>query len=123
MSSVYDRIGGEDGILAAATLFYDKVLSDPDLSPFFRGLNIDQQIRKQVALMSWAFGGPDKYEYRGLSEAHSGLRARGLNDTHFDAVTNHLGATLQELGVPQELANEALTIVASTREQVMGRTG
>jgi len=121
VTSVYERIGGEDAILAAATLFYDKVLADPLLTSFFVGLDMDQQIRKQVALMSWAFGGPTRYEYRGLNEAHAGLRAKGLNDAHFDAVAGHLAATLGELGVPDSLAAEAMAIVASTRDQVMGR--
>jgi hemoglobin len=121
VSSVYERIGGEDAILAAANLFYDKVLADAQLAPFFAGLDMSQQVRKQVALMSWAFGGPDKYAYRPLDEAHAGLRARGLNDAHFDAVAGHLADTLKELGVPDELAGEALAIVASTRDQVMGR--
>ncbi|MFT3925282.1 MAG: group 1 truncated hemoglobin [Myxococcales bacterium] len=123
MSTVYERIGGEDAILAAATLFYEKVLADPELAPFFAGLDMSQQIRKQVALMAWAFGGPQKYTYRGLNEAHAGLRAKGLNDRHFDAVAGHLAATLKELGVPDDLAGEAMAIVASTRDQVMGRAG
>src|SRR5689334_20728688 len=57
MDSLYERIGGENAILAAATIFYDKVLSDPSVSHFFAGLDMDQQVRKQVAFMSWAFGG------------------------------------------------------------------
>lgn len=121
VSSVFERIGGEDAILAAATLFYDKVLADERISHFFVGLNMDQQIRKQVALMSWAFGGPNRYAYRGLNEAHAGLRSKGLSDHHFDIVVGHLVDTLRELGVPDSLAEEAMAIVESTRSQVMGR--
>jgi hemoglobin len=121
MSTVYERIGGEDAILAAASVFYDKVLADDRISHFFVGLNMDQQIRKQVALMSWAFGGPTRYAYRGLNEAHAGLRAKGLSDHHFDIVAGHLASSLNELGVSAELTAEALAIVESTRAQVMGR--
>jgi len=45
----------------------------------------------------------------------------GLNDTHFDAVMENLGATLTELGVPADLIGEAAAIAESTREQVLGR--
>ena len=122
MSSVFERIGGEDAILAAASLFYDKVLADVRISHFFVGLNMDQQIRKQVALMSWAFGGPNRYAYRGLNEAHASLRDRGLSDHHFDIVAGHLADTLHELGISDSLAAEAMAIVESTRSQVMGRS-
>jgi hemoglobin len=107
--------------LAAASLFYDKVLADARIAHFFAGLDMERQVRKQVALMSWAFGGPQKYEYRPLGEAHAGLRQRGLKDAHFDIVAEHLAASLAELGVPADRAAEALAIVASTRDQVMGR--
>jgi hemoglobin len=121
VSTLYERIGGEDAILAAASLFYEKVVADERISHFFVGLDMDAQVRKQVALMSWAFGGPTRYAYRGLNEAHAGLRARGLTDHHFDIVAGHLSEALRELGVADALAAEALAIVESTRAQVMGR--
>ncbi|HEX6240756.1 MAG TPA: group 1 truncated hemoglobin [Polyangiales bacterium] len=119
-ASLYQRVGGENAILAAATLFYDKVLSDPELAPFFADLDMEQQVRKQVAFMSWAFGGPERYQYRPLREAHAGVREQGLNGSHFDRVAQHLTATLQELGLEPELISEAMGIVASTRAQVVG---
>lgn len=119
-ASLYQRVGGENAIMAAATLFYDKVLGDPELAPFFAGLDMEQQVRKQVAFMSWAFGGPERYQYRPLSEAHAALRRQGLTGQHFDRVAQHLTATLQELGLEPELISEAIGIVASTRAQVVG---
>ena len=119
-ASLYQRVGGENAVLAAATLFYDKVLADPELAPFFTGLDMEQQVRKQVAFMSWAFGGPERYQYRPLREAHAGLRHKGLADRHFDRVAQHLNATLQELGLAPDLIAEALGIVEGTRAQIVG---
>lgn len=96
-------------------------MADPELAPFFTGLDIEGQVRKQVAFMSWAFGGPERYEYRPLGEAHASLRARGLSDLHFDRVAGHLAATLEELGLAPELVREALQIVEGARGQVLGR--
>lgn len=57
-----------------------------------------------------------------MKAAHSKLvKEYGLNDTHFDAVIENLGATLVELGVPEDLIGEAAAIAESTREQVLGR--
>jgi hemoglobin len=46
---------------------------------------------------------------------------KGLNDSHFDAVMENLGATLKELNVPDELIAKAAAIAESTRNDVLGR--
>jgi hemoglobin len=120
-ASLYDRIGGEAAVLAAVVLFYKKVLADETTKSFFSELDMEKQTQKQIAFMTWAFGGPAEHKGRDLREAHAGLVKRGLNDVHFDAVAKHLKATLEELGVEPELVNEALTIVGGTRKEVLGR--
>jgi hemoglobin len=80
------------------------------------------QIKKQVAFMSWAFGGPVEYRGRDLTAAHAHLvKAKGLNDTHFDAVAGCLKETLLELGVEASLIGEVLQLVNTTRAAVLGR--
>ena len=92
------------------------------LAPFFEGLDMSQQTKKQVAFMAWAFGGPEGFKGRDLAVAHRDLvRSKGLGDVHFDAVAGHLDATLRELGVADALVQEALGIVATTRSAVLGR--
>jgi hemoglobin len=122
MASLYERIGGEPAVMAAVALFYDKVLADPLTSPFFAGLDMRQQTIKQVAFMTWAFGGPAEYKGRDLRAAHAGLvRDRGLSDAHFDAVAGHLQATLEELGVERPLIDEVLALIGGTRNDVLSR--
>jgi hemoglobin len=119
--SLYERLGGDNAVLAAVDLFYRKVMADELTRPFFSGLDMATQSRKQVAFMTWAFGGPAEYKGRDLKAAHSSLVRRGLGDAHFDAVARHLKATLEELGVAPPLIDEALTIVGGTRSEVLGR--
>src|SRR5262245_47772725 len=116
--SLYERMGGEAAIMAAADRFYDKVLADERTRPFFEGLDMAAQTKKQVAFMAWAFGGPEQYKGRDLRTAHAPLVKRGLADVHFDAIAAHLESTLRELGVADALVEEALAIVATTRDQV-----
>lgn len=121
-ASLYDRIGGEAAVMAAVDLFYKKVLADERTRPFFSGLDMEAQVRKQIAFMTRAFGGPIQQQGRDLREAHAKLvKERGLGERHFDAVTEHLGATLKEMGVAPELIAEALAIVDGTRGEVLGR--
>jgi hemoglobin len=120
-TSLYERIGGEAAIMAAVDRFYDKVLADELTRPFFEGLNMEAQSKKQVAFMAWAFGGPAEYRGRDLRSAHTKLVARGLGDAHFDAVARHLETTLEELEVAPELIQETLAIIGSVRDEVLCR--
>lgn len=121
-SSLFERIGGQMAVMAAVDIFYEKVLADEVTRPFFDGLDMDAQTRKQVSFMTWAFGGPKEYRGRDLKTAHTRLvEEKGLSDVHFDAVASHLGATLRELGVAEPLVQEALSVVESTRAQVLNR--
>jgi hemoglobin len=121
LAPLYDRLGGESAIMAAVSIFYQKVLADPVVRPFFDQLDMAAQTRKQVAFMTWAFGGPAEYRGRDLRTAHARLVEDGLGDAHFDAVAGHLQATLSELGVAPNLIHEALTIVGGTRNEVLNR--
>lgn len=118
---LFERIGGETAIMSAVTLFYEKVLGDPELARFFAGLDMPAQIKKQVAFMTMAFSGPHKYSGRDLAHAHAPLVARGLSDEHFDRVAVCLQASLEELSVADPLIQEVLAIVETTREAVLGR--
>jgi len=119
--TLYERLGGEPALNAAVGVFYDKVLADALLAPFFENLDMRALVRKQAAFMSLAFGGPKEYAGRDLREAHRNLVKRGLTDVHFDAVAQHLQETLQELQVPAELIAECLGLVGGLRNEVLNR--
>ena len=70
--------------------------------------------------LTGAFGGPQGYNGRSLREAHKTLvEEQGLGEVHFNAVANHLKATLDQLGVPAELANEVMALAAATHDDVL----
>jgi hemoglobin len=119
--SLYECIGGDAAVNAAVDIFYRKVLADKRISQFFEGVDMDKQAAKQKAFLTMAFGGPNNYTGEDMRKGHAHLVARGLNDTHFDAVMENLGATLKELNVPGNLIAEAAAIAESTRKDVLGR--
>ncbi|HAV12038.1 MAG TPA: group 1 truncated hemoglobin [Opitutae bacterium] len=122
MSTLYEKIGGEPAVDAAVDLFYVKVLADDRIKHFFEGIPMDRMRGHQKKFLTMAFSGPNNYSGRGMKAAHANLVAKyGLNDTHFDAVIENLGATLVELGVPEDLIGQAAAIAESTRESVLGR--
>ena len=119
--SLYERIGGEAAVNAAVELFYRKVLNDYRINRFFGDTDMDKQIAKQKAFFTMAFGGPNKYTGQDLRTAHANMVKTGLDDSHFDAVMEHLGASLTELKVPKDLIAEAAAIAESTRNDVLGK--
>ena len=118
-TSLYEKIGGEAAVDAAVDVFYRKVLADPQISHFFDDVDMDAQRGKQKAFLAMAFGGPNNYTGKDLRSAHAPLVERGLNESHFGAVAGHLQSTLDELGVPADLAQEVMTIAASTHDDVL----
>ena len=120
-TSLYERIGGEATVIAAVDLFYQKVLSDCRIKDFFEGIHMGRQVKKQKAFLTYVFGGPNKYTGRSLRDAHAKLVEKGLNDSHFDAVIENLGSTLKELGVADNLIDEAAKIAEGTRNDVFGK--
>ncbi len=119
--SLFDRLGGEAAVDASVDIFYRKVLADDRISEFFDGVDMDKQAAKQKAFLTMAFGGPNNYSGEDMRKGHAHLVARGLNDTHFDAVVENLGGTLKELGVADELIGEVAAIAETTRNDVLGR--
>ncbi len=119
--TLYEKIGGDAAVNAAVDIFYRKVLADDRISNFFEGIDMEKQAAKQKAFLTMAFGGPHNYTGKDMRDGHAHLVANGLNDSHFDAVMENLGATLQELNVPDELIQEAAAIAESTRNDVLGR--
>lgn len=119
--SLFVRIGGEEAVQSAVVDFYARVMCDPRLEPFFDHIDMSAQIQKQIAFMTMAFDGPHGYTGRSMTDAHARLVEQGMNDEHFDLVVGHLSDTLRELGIDPADAREALTIVESTRDAVLGR--
>ena len=119
--SLYTDLGGEASIDAAVDLFYSKVLADNRINTFFDGVDMDRQKSMQRKFLTYAFGGPNNYNGNGMRKAHERVAGLGLNDGHFDAVVENLGATLQELGVPADKISEAAAIAETTRDDVLNR--
>ncbi len=119
-ASLYERIGGEPAVNAAVDVFYRKVLNDSRINRFFDNTDMDQQLAKQKAFFTMAFGGPNNYTGKDMRNAHAALVKRGLDASHFDAVMEHLGATLVELNVPNDLIAEAAGIAEGARADVLG---
>ena len=121
MSTVYELIGGAAAMDAAVDAFYRRVLADDRISHFFDDVDMARQAAKQKAFLTMVFGGPNAYTGKDMRTAHAHLVARGLTDSHFDAVVENLRATLVDLGVAAEQRDQILSTAESARADVLGR--
>lgn len=56
-----------------------------------------------------------------MKAAHAHLiTEKGQNDSYFDAVLENLASTLRELGVNDDLINQATAVAESVRDDVVG---
>ena len=121
MATIYEQLGGAPAMDAAVDIFYRKVLADARIARFFDGVDMERQAAKQKAFLTMVFGGPNHYTGRDMRTAHARLVTQGLDDSHFDAVVENLGATLKELGVGDAQIAQVAAVANSVRGDVLGR--
>jgi hemoglobin len=115
-TSDYERVGGNAAVSAVVTRFYELVLGDSQLAPFFESVDMARLKRHQVLLISQVLGGPAEYDGRALREAHAGMR---ITPTHFEAVAKHLVAALEEAGVEQDVIERVGVALGATQEDIV----
>jgi hemoglobin len=119
--SLYEQLGGDAAVNAAVDVFYRKVLVDDRVSQFFDDVDMDQQIAKQKAFLTMVFGGPVAYTGKDMRGGHAHLVARGLDDSHVNAVIELLGESLREVGAPEDLIAKVAAVAESARADVLNR--
>jgi hemoglobin len=90
------RLGGADAFGLAVESFYRRVLRDPELQPYFTGIDLERLHHHQYAFLAMAIGQVNGYLGRTMAAAHAGL---GVTDAAFDRTLDHLVAVLVEHGM------------------------
>jgi hemoglobin len=113
--TLYDRAGGEAGVTKLVDIFYQRVLNDPELSPFFAHIPMAKLRRMQVEFFSSALNGPLHYSGRPLAHVHQG---HGITKAHLRRFTEHLLATLQSLNLSRQDVQSIYTRIALEAAEV-----
>lgn len=115
-TTLYDQLGGERGISAAVSMFYDRVMADPDLQPFFDEARLPRLIRRQTQFFAQALGGPAVYKGANMKAAH---RKHPIEPKHFQKVVEHLSTTLDDLKVPKKATEEVLSQLSPLAPEII----
>lgn len=120
MTTLFEQIGGEPAVNASVDRFYERVLADPMLAPFFKDVHMARLKAHQFAFLSQVLGGPRKYSGATMSRAHARLQ---IEQRHFDAVAVHLVETLRELGVSEDIIAQVAAAVTSLAPEIVNTAG
>ena len=116
--SLYESIGGAETLELAVEKFYEKVLADHDLAPFFKGTNMRRMKAMQKGFLAMAMGGPVLYSGRDLHTAHSRLLAAGLKEEHVDRVGGLLLETVKELGATEDQMTPITSMIEAAKTDI-----
>ena len=120
--TLYDRLGGKDGVDAIVDVFSKNLLADPRVNKSFKkskdGLShFKEMLSQQICQLA---GGPCQYSGKEMKDAHRGM---GITDAQFDAVIEDLKLALDEKGVSEQDKSEVFAALAPTRADIVEKKG
>jgi hemoglobin len=120
--TLYDRLGGKDGVDAIALNFTKNLLADPRVNKSFKkskdGLeHFRAAFSEQLCQLA---GGPCQYAGKSMKDAHKGM---GITDAQFDAVVEDLKLALDEKGVAEQDKSELFAALAPTKADIVEKKG
>jgi hemoglobin len=116
--TLYDRLGGKEGVGAVVDLFAKNVSADPRVNKLFKKSKDNLEHFKQALAdqICQAAGGGCAYGGKSMKDAHKGM---GITDSQFDAVVEDLKLALDEKGVPEPEKSELFVTIAPMREDIV----
>ena len=117
--TLFERVGGEQAIAELIDQFYDRVVADPELKPFFKNVSIVKLRRMQRDFFSAALDGPINYTGRPLGYVHHG---RGITKHHFSLYVGHLINTLQNFALKEQDVQDIISRINTYADEITGDT-
>ena len=111
IKTLYERLGGYDGITAFANDIMPRLRADSQLGRFYNNRGDDGIEREQQLLIDFICsnaGGPVYYTGRDMKLTHIGM---GISESDWSVLMGHAGATMEALNIPRQECDD---VVAST---------
>jgi hemoglobin len=116
--SLYERLGGEEGISAVVDDFAQNVLADARINKKFAKSDAPRLLTNLKAFVCFATGGPCKYTGLDMKTSHKNM---GVTAGEFNALVEDLVKTLDKFRVPAKEKNELLSALAGLRKDIVER--
>jgi hemoglobin len=116
--TLYDRLGGKEGVSAVVDLFAKNLTADPRVNKLFKKSkdNLDHFKQALADQLCQAAGGGCTYGGKPMKDVHKGMQ---ITDSQFDAVVEDLKLALDEKGVGETEKSELFAAIAPMREDIV----
>ncbi len=117
--SLYERLGGYDGITAFANDLLPRLQADSQLGRFWQNRGDDGIAREKQLLIDYlcsSTGGPMYYTGRDMKTSHKGMK---ISERDWSIFLQHAGATMEALQIPKQECNEVVAFVLSLKEDIV----
>jgi hemoglobin len=114
---LFEQFGGAERLSQIVHDMYDRVLSDPELAPFFKDVDLTRLHRMQYQFLASALDGPADYTGAELTAIH---RGRGITSHHFAIFCGHFADAAESHGVGNASIDAALGRLAVYKDRVIG---
>jgi len=113
---LYRALGGRDAIQRFTDDFYDRLLKDARLAPFFEGINMKHLRRVLADYFCVVAGGPCVYDGVGMKDSHAHL---GITKGDFNRLVEHLQGAMDAAGLPFATQNRLLARLAFSHREIV----
>ena len=117
--SLYERLGGYDGITVFANDLLPRLQSDPQLGRFWKNRGDDGIAREKQLLVDYlcsCAGGPMYYTGRDMKLSHKGMK---ISEADWSIFLRHAGATMNALKVPKQECDDIGAFVQSLKADIV----
>jgi len=116
MSSLYERLGGTEGITAIASDLVDLHLGNPRIAPRYVESDIPKVKNAAATFFIAGTGGPSVYEGKDMLSAHRGMN---IDNDEFMAVLDDAMEALKKNGIGQREKEEVLSILYGMKGDIV----
>jgi hemoglobin len=115
--SLFERLGGSEGIKQIANDIVDCHLKNPAISPRFKAADPDKLKNGAATFFISGTGGPSVYEGKDMLATHKHMN---ISHREFMAVCDDALEALQMNGIGQREQEEVLFVFYSMRNDIVG---
>lgn len=114
--SLYQALGGRDGLVKLAAEFHRRLEADPQLGPYFHGIDAKQYQERLVVQFCEVSGGPCKQAQHNMRKVHS---AMDINKATFNATVEALQQAMDAQGIAYRTQNRLLAQLAPMHRDII----
>lgn len=116
--SLYDKIGGTEGITTVVEVFLENVGADDRINSRFANTDLDNLKMLLIEQVCEATGGPCTYSGKTMLDAHRGM---DITEEEFGALAEQMSKAMLSSGVGQEEHDTIMGVLGGMHDDIVGQ--